>query len=170
MKTFATDYIAAGRVAQAHGKDGWVRVTIYSGLPDRFERVKVVFFETERGMEGKILAAIKKQHDSVLLKFKDVDTREAAKELVGKEIFVLEEEKVELPEDTYFIHDLIGLQVFDIHGNPVGTVSEVLTGTGNDVYVVKSAEREVLIPAVGEFVRQIDLKKRKMIVRLWEGM
>ncbi len=170
METFATGYIAAGRVAQAHGRDGWVRVVVYSGLPDRFVRVKVVFFETDRGMEGKILAGVRVQSGSVLLKLKDVDTREAAKKLVGKEIFVLEEEKIELPEDTYFIHDLIGLQVFDIQGNPVGTVSEVLTGTGNDVYVVKSAEREVLIPAVGEFVRQIDLKKRIMIVRLWEGM
>jgi 16S rRNA processing protein RimM len=83
---------------------------------------------------------------------------------------VLFEEKIELPENNYFIHDLIGLKVFDIDENYLGVIENVLQMGANDVYQIIQEDNEILIPAVSEFVKDISLKEKKMIVKLIEGM
>ncbi len=164
------NYIAVGRVVRTHGTRGWVRVEVYSGLPDRFEGVRVVFFRGTAGAEGKILSDSDRLGNAVLLKFKGVDDREAARELVGKEIWLPEDQAIKLPEGEYFVHDLIGLQVVTTEGELLGRVEEVMLMGGNDVYVVRGEKGETLIPAVEEFVKEVDVKGGKIVVRLWEEM
>lgn len=157
-------------MVRTHGTRGWVRVEVYSGLPHRFESVRVVFFRGAAGAEGKILSQYELLGNAVLLKFKGVDDREAAKALVGKEIWLPEDQIIELPENEYFVHDLIGLNVFDTEGNLLGRLEDVMLMAGNDVYVVRGERGEILIPAVEEFIREVDLKGGKIVVRLWEEM
>lgn len=164
------DYIAIGRVVRAHGTGGWVRVEVYSGQPQRFEGIRVLYLLGEEGPEGIILNEVKQSHMGLLLKFKNVDTREEAKALVGSELFLPESAKTELPEGSYFIDDLIGLTVFTEEGQRLGVLADVLQMSANDIYVVRDGENERLIPAVGEFVREVDVPGGKMIVRLLEGM
>lgn len=164
------EYISIGRILRVHGTEGWVRVEMYSEIPNRLEGIRVVFLEAPGEPEGKIIKEIQYDNRGVLLRFKDVTTREEAKQIVGREILLPESQKVKLPRDTYFVHDLLNMDVVDEQGQPLGRIAEVLHMSGNDVYVVRNGEREVLIPAVGEFVRQVDVKKRKMVVRLWEDM
>jgi 16S rRNA processing protein RimM len=104
------------------------------------------------------------------LKFKDIENREEARELVGKELYLPESKKVELPEDYFFIHDLLGLDVFDEDGNYYGLLDEVMKMGENEIYIVKNKDKEILVPANEEFVKKVDITGRKMIVRLWEGM
>ncbi|GAB4368147.1 MAG: hypothetical protein Kow0042_09190 [Calditrichia bacterium] len=143
---------------------------VFSEVPNRFAQVKVVYWETPRGMEGRVVTGVKDCEPHVLLKLLDIDNRETAKGVVGKTLWLPEEEIVQLPEDTYFIHDLIGLEVFDIEGNYLGQLTDVIQMSGNDVYVVHHENRERLIPAVAEFVKMVDVSQRKMVVKLWEGM
>jgi 16S rRNA processing protein RimM len=164
------EYISVGRILRVYGTEGWVRVEMYSGRPDRLDGIRVVFLEAPGEPEGKIIQERKIDDKSVLLKFKDGDTREQARQLVGKEILLPENQKITLPRDTYFIHDLIGLEVFTDSGEYVGQLAEVFQMSGNDVYLVRGKDREVLIPAVGEFIREVKVNQGKMIVRLLEGM
>ena len=170
MQEVNNDYIAAGRIAGPHGTGGWVKVVIYSGLPDRFDDMRVIYMKSGEETVGKILLETAVLGNGVILKFRGVDTREAAKELIGKELLVPAGEKIALPKDTFFIDDLVGLAVFDIEGVYLGKVSDVLVMSGNDVYVVNNDDREILIPAISEFVEKVDVAEGKIVVRLWEEM
>ncbi len=169
MVELSSDYIAVGRISGIYGNQGWVKVVTYSGIPDRFKNTKVLYFSTDTGFEGKILAGKKIIAQQVLLKFSEVNNRELARELIGSEIFVPEKEKVTLPDNHFFIHDLIGLNVLDTDGNHLGKIDDVLMMGTYDVYVVKGS-REILIPAAEEFISKVDIESGRIIVRLWDGM
>jgi len=156
---------------QTHGSQGYVKVVAYSNLPDRFNDLKVVYIETESGRQGLVIEDVRPSTQCALIKFRGIDSKEAAKPYVLKELWVPESEKIQLPEGTYFVHELIGLRVFDMEGKFLGEIEDVWSGAANDVYVVRRKDgREILIPAVSEFVKEIDLEERKMVVKLIEGM
>lgn len=163
-------YVAVAKVVSPYKTQGWVKVIIYSGIPQRFDNVKVVFFKTGTGLEGRLIQQVRQAGEVVYLKFKDIDSLEAARELAGKEVLLPGSQTINLPEDTYFIHDLIGLEVFDTDSGYLGNITDVLTMAGNDIYVVKDNDKEVLIPAVGQFVEEVDIPGRKMVVHLWEEL
>lgn len=164
-------YITIGKIVQTHGIQGYVKAIAYSHIPGRFQHLKTVYLESGGEMRGLIIEDVQDGQDAALLKFRGIDDRESARKLVRQEIWVPESEKAELPAETYFVFELIGLQVFDSEGGEfLGTVAEVLTGAGNDVYVIRNDEAEILLPAVREFVKSIDLPAKRMEVRLIEGM
>ncbi len=168
MADLTESYISVGRVERTHGTKGWVQIYVYSMMLERFDDLKVIYLESATGVEGKIISDIRKMDNVLALKLKDVDDRETARELVKKELLVPDSEKIDLPQDNYFIHDLIGLNVIDVSGNKVGKLQEVMQMGGNDVYVIRDGEKETLIPAVEEFVKDVDLEKGKLVVVLQE--
>jgi 16S rRNA processing protein RimM len=170
MPKIDSDYIAVGKIIGLHGNQGWVKILVYSDVPDRFKNVRILYIDFESDFEGKVISDQKFNAKGLLLKFRGIIRREEARELVGKELYLPEREKVELSEDYFFIHDLLGLDVFDEKGNYFGLVDEVLKMGANEIYIVKNKGKEILIPANEEFVKKVDIACRKMIVRLWEGM
>lgn len=163
-------FIAIGKIIQAHGTNGYLKAIPYSGILERFLKLRTLYLETDGEIKGMILEDVILQDKYVLLKFKNINNREDVLKLVQKDLLVLFEEKIKLPENNYFIHDLIGLKVFDIEGNYLGVIEDVLQMGANDVYQVIKEDNEILIPAVSEFVLNISLKEKKMIVKLIEGM
>lgn len=77
---------------------------------------------------------------------------------------------MELEENEYFIKDLVGIKVYTEEGSFLGTLVEVLKTGANDVYVIKTEEREILIPAIKEVVKKIDIDNKVMVVHLLEGL
>ena len=75
-----------------------------------------------------------------------------------------------LSEGEYYHFQLIGLSVETKEGEPLGTLSAIFETPGNDVYVVESGEKELLIPAVEDVICEVDLQSRKLIVDLPEGL
>ncbi len=163
-------YIAIGKIVQTRGIQGYVKAVSFSGLPDRFLGLKTAYLKIDQEMRGFIIEDVQLQNQASLIKFKGVETREAARFLVKKELWLPEGQKVKLPQDTYFIHDLVGLQVFDIEQHYLGELYDVIQNAGNDIYLVRHEEGELLIPAVSEFVKEINLQEKKMVVQLIEGM
>ncbi len=157
------DLIPTGQIVNTHGLRGDVKVMPWADDPEfllEFDR----FF-----IDGKEYAV---QHASlqksmVLLKLKGVDSIDDAAKLRQKEIAIARAD-VELEDGTVFIADLIGLPVL-ADGTEIGKITEVMTLPGNDVYVVQG-EHEYLIPAVKEFVEEIDTKAGFVKVKLIEGM
>lgn len=163
-------YIAVGRIIQPHGTRGYLKAFPYSQLSERFLNLKSIYIEMDDGTRGFIIEDVQIQISVSLLKLKGIESRETALQFAHRELLVPEEQKIQLPENTYFIHELIGLQVFDIDNHYLGILEEVLPHTGNDVYLVKNKQQEILIPAVSEFVKGVDMQQKRMIVKLIEGM
>ncbi|MGB9779276.1 ribosome maturation factor RimM [Caldanaerobacter sp.] len=167
-----TRYYNVGKVTSPHGIKGEVKVYPLTNVPERFYELPYVWVFHEQDLQIKYEIENVKitPKGMVLLKLKGVDTRNDAEKLKGVFLKVDEENALRLEENEYFIADLIGIKVYTEEGELLGTLKEVLQTGANDVYVVKAREREILLPAIKEVIKKVDVEGKVMIVRLLEGL
>lgn len=160
--------IKIGRIVNAVALRGEVKVYNYSGYRERYEELEQIFVEDKEYEIEKV----RYQQHMVILKLSGVDDRNAAEAMKNKDIFITEDDLLELPEDTFYIRDLIGLSVINIEKDQaIGTIKDVLQPSSQDIYVVKLAGgKEAMIPAVAEFVKEVNTDQGYVKVRLIEGM
>ncbi|WP_419023485.1 ribosome maturation factor RimM [Emergencia sp.] len=160
--------IKIGRIVNAVALRGEVKVYNYSGYRERYEELKQIFVEDKEYEIEKV----RYQQHMVILKLTGIDDRNAAEAMKNKDIFITEDDLLELPEDTFYIRDLIGLSVIDIEEDKtIGKIKDVLQPSSQDIYVVKLASgRDAMIPVVSEFVKEVSLEEGYVKVRLIEGM
>ena len=156
-------YLPTGQIVNTHGLNGYVKIQPWADDPADLLDFDRFFID---GREYEVEQA-SLQRSMVLLKLAGVDTIDEAAKLRNKELLIARED-VELEDGVVFIADLIGLTVL-ADGVEIGKITEVLTPPGNDVYVVKG-EREYLIPAVKEFVEELNPEAGFVRVHLIEGM
>ena len=152
----------------SHGVRGELRCAILTDFPERFSRTKVLFLgesHTPYTLERSRLS-----QGGLLLKLGDVDTREAATALRGNVLYIPASEAVLLPPGSYYWHQILGLEVQTTDGETLGTIADIIETGSNDVYVVRGAERETLIPAIADVIRDVDLDRRVVTVKLLEGL
>ena len=154
-------YLEAGEIVTTHGVRGEVKVLPWADSPDFLLDFTRVLIDT---VEYKI-ENCRVQKNCNLLKLSGVDTMETAQLLRGKVVCVYRDDA---PEGLIFAAELEGVEVF-ADGSLIGVITEVLDYPGNKVYVVKG-EHSYMIPAVHQFVDEIDLDNNKMLVHLIEGM
>ena len=154
-------YLEAGEIVSTHGVHGEMKVLPWADGPDfllDFSRVRIA---------GQIyrVESCRVQKTCNLLKVTGIDTMEAAQAMRGKVVEVFREDA---PEGMIFVAEMIGMDVI-AEGVSIGALSDVLDYPGNKVYVVKG-EHEYMIPAVSQFIENIDMDAGKICVRLIEGM
>ncbi len=102
---------------------------------------------------------------------KDIENIEEAKMIVGSFLEVERKNAVKLPKETYFIFEIIGLEVYDENNIFLGKVENVISTGSNDVYVVKSKDKEELfIPAIREVVKNVSLEKKRITIKMVDGL
>lgn len=158
--------IKIGRIVNAVALRGEVKVYNYSGYKERYEELdRIIVENTEYEIEK-----VRYQQEMVILKLAGVDNRNDAETMKNKDVFITEEDLDELPDDTFYIRDLIGLQAVDDSGR-IGIVKDVLQPSAQDVYVIKTdSGRDILVPAVKEFVKEVNLEEGFIRLSLIEGM
>ena len=160
------EYIRVGRIVNAHGIRGEVRVQPRRVSPALLTRCKTFYIDGQP-----ITPTANHVHkELVLLKFPGVDDMNAALTYKNKDLF-LRRANIVLPEGEYFDDELLGLEVYDCDtGALLGTLMAVDEYPASKVYTVKG-EREILIPAVKDvFIRSVDLDAGRMEVKVWEGL
>ena len=158
-------YLETGKIVNVHGLKGEVKVYPWCDSPEVLCQFDVLY--TNKGTVPMEVQSSRIQKNMVLIKFKGIDTIEQAEELKNKVLYI-DREDVELEEGTYFIQDLIGLQVFDADTNEYyGVLSDVLETGANEVYTIKNEElhKEFLIPAIPDVVVSTDIKGNRMTIR-----
>jgi 16S rRNA processing protein RimM len=113
---------------------------------------------------------MKPHKGNVLLRLQGLDDIDSVQPLVGCEVLLDRKDLTVLPDDEYYWFQLEGLEVEDLHRGPLGRLDEVMTTAAHDIYVVHGPHGEVLIPAVAEFIAEIDPKAGRMLVDLPEGL
>jgi 16S rRNA processing protein RimM len=106
----------------------------------------------------------------LIIAVEGLDSRTDVDHRAGFFLFVDRKDRIKLPPRTWFITDIIGMTVIDEQGVSIGIISDVLALPANHVYVVHRDQREVLIPAIPNVVRDVDVGRRTMVVRLPEGL
>jgi len=158
--------IVIGKIVAPFGRKGEAKVVPFTDFPERFKELGEVYVGSEAAGGMRSIQGARLHKGSVLIKFEGIDNITAAEALRGAEIRIRESDLLPLEEGTYYIHDLIGLDVLTTEGENLGKVKEVLTGPAQDVYVTERA----MIPAVKEFVVSIDLQKKQIVVNPIEGL
>lgn len=163
-------YLEAGQVVGTHGVVGHVRVQSWCDSNEVLADFKV-FYLDEKGGQRLQVSSARVHKNIVLVKLSGVNTIEQAEALRGRVLFI-DRDDLELPEGTYFIQDLVGLDVFDADsGERYGVLSDVSFTGANDVYHVLGQQgREYLVPAVEEMIVSVDIDENKMEIRPIKGI
>lgn len=164
------EYLSIGQIVNIHGFKGEVKVYPLTDDINRFKKLKEVYVEENTQLMKYEVEGIKLLSSTVAMKLKGIDTEEAANKLRNFYIKVDRESAVKLPKDSFFICDLIDSAVYDEKGLLLGTLADVLQTGSNDVYVVKTTDKDILIPALKEVVKEIDIRDKKIVVELPEGL
>ena len=152
MKEF---YLVA-KIVSAFGRDGFVKVSSFTDFPDHLLNLKKVYIDFFGDKKEFLVDDAKENNGSFLFKFRNFKNEKEIEILLDKEIFVDDKDLIELPENSYFIHDLIGSRVLR-NNVEIGKVKNVVSFPANDVYVVENEQgEEILIPAVHDFIEGFD--------------
>ncbi len=159
-------YTALGVVLRPHGLKGEVRVFAFAeGAPN----LQVGRRATIGEQEYRVVTA-RPDKEAWVLRLSGVGSREDAEAIRGGLMEAPDEDVERDDEESYFIHELVGIEVFTEAGERLGRITEVLQPGANDVYVVSGDRGEVLIPAIGEVVRAVDVGARVMRITPLPGL
>lgn len=160
-----------GKIVGTHGLRGDLKVRPSSGDPELLLTIDQL---TLRLSSGELLVAVPSRQvlhkGQVLLRLQGFETLNDVAELVGGQVLLAEDLLPELDEDEYYWGDLQGLRVVDRQRGDIGCLEQMFSTAAHDTYVVIGNFGEVLIPAVGQFILEIDLERRVMTVDLPEGL
>lgn len=160
-----------GQIVNTYGIKGFLKVVPYTDDITRFEDLKSIYIQTKNTLKTVIIEEVKYSKNLVLLKLKGIDDINAAEVYKNCYIKIDRKDAVQLPEDSYFIVDLIGLNVYTDDGISLGNIIDVYPTGANDIYVVKDElGKQVLLPAIGDVIKNVDIENKKMIVHLIDGL
>jgi 16S rRNA processing protein RimM len=163
-------YLAIGKITRAHGLRGEIVVAVLTEFPDRFAETEWVYLGNEFEAEAYQLEGYRWNKRNILLKLSGVADRTQAEQLRGQLVQVPVEEAMPLPEGSYYMYQLLGLQVITTEGEMLGPIVNILETGANDVYVVDRQGKELLLPAIADVVQSVDLAKGQMIIKIIDGL
>jgi len=163
--------VAVGKIVGWFGLKGFVKVRIFN------KSTKSVTHGTEvmLGMNDgeRIYLTVEDvifRKKSTLIKFAGVEDRTSAEKFKDAYIFVQERPGERLPQGRWYVHDIIGCEVVASDGKPLGTVSKVYVQTGQDLWEITNGEQSFLLPVVKEFVKKVDIPRKRITVEVIEGL
>lgn len=171
QKPVREDLYAIGRIQKCFGVKGELVVESMTPKAERFAQLeRVLVGDIGGNVRSLRIEYVRPRRNGVVVKLEGLDDRTSAEELIGDYLFVTNEERISLTPHAYFVHDIVGLKVEDEEGVPIGTVVDVLHLPAEDVYVVRQHSKEFWIPSAREIIRNVDLEKRVLKIRVIEGL
>jgi 16S rRNA processing protein RimM len=162
-------WVAVGRATRAHGVKGEVAVLPLSQVEGRFRPGSRLYLD--RRVDRPLTVRSSRPHRGrLLVRFEEVGDRGAAEELRGRYLFVPRSEVPPPPEGEFWAHDIVGCEVLTEQGRPLGRVREVVRTPAHDLWAAGGEGGEVLIPALREVVREVDVEARRIVVRDVPGL
>lgn len=162
------EFLEAGKIVTTHGIRGEVKIMPYTDTPELLAEFDRLFMGRNKDEVTIVRSRVFK--NMVIAKIEGVDTPEDAEKLRYKLLY-MHRDDLELGEDTYFIQDLIGMEVRDADSDELyGVIDDVMQTGANDVYVVKSADKELLVPAIADVVISTDIDGNVMTIRPLDGL
>ncbi|MFR2534602.1 MAG: ribosome maturation factor RimM [Clostridia bacterium] len=165
------NYFEVGQIVNTFGVKGMVKVKPFTDDISRFEELKEVYICQKENKQKVTIEKVSYHKDMVLLKIKGIEDMTAAEKVKGLYLEIDRKQAKKLPKDTYFIADLLGLEVYSDEGEMLGIVDDIFPTGSNDVYVVKNElGKQILLPSIPEVLKDIDLEKGKITVHLLKGL
>lgn len=165
-----------GKVIKPKGIKGEVLIKLFTDFPKNLKRNTVLYLQEDLFEKNRLLIEkIVCDGGIATIKFYEVNTREKAQELKGFSLFIPSCKSPKLPANSYWIYQIIGLDVYDENDRHLGKIEEIMRTKVNDIYIVRKEgdtckKKEYLIPAIKDIVKKIDLNSKKMVIKMMAGM
>lgn len=164
-------FLEIGQIVNTFGIKGMVKVAPFTDDITRFDNLKNVIVVTRKERKAFEIEEVKYHKNMVLLKLKGVEKVEEAENLKNSYLEIERSQAAKLDEGTYYIVDILGLEVYTDNNQFLGKVDDIFNTGSNDIYVVKDEMgKQILLPAIKEVIQKIDLDNSKIIVHLLKGL
>ena len=162
-------YLTVGFLRRPHGLGGEIIMDLHTDFPERLKRGRKLFVSEDH--RPLTVEGVREHQKGVLIKFKGIDTPDAAGVLRNQWVYVPAKDVPPLPEGQIYQHELFGFHVVDDNDNALGELVEIIETGANNVYVVRNdAGKEILLPAIPSVILDLDTGRRLMRVHLLEGL
>ncbi len=160
--------VKVGQITAPVGIKGEIRVFPYTDGTARFSDIEKLFLGDEKILRR--VEKIRADKNLIILKLEGIDDRNTSETLRGKDLFVPKDD-YELDEDSYFYDDLIGCSIVTEDGLTAGILTNIIQNTAQDLYEIKTEDgKSFLLPAVKEFILDVDIENKRIKVHLIEGI
>ena len=160
-----------GQIVNTFGIKGMVKVKPFTDDIKRFDSLKKVYIEKNSNKKEYEIEEVKYHKNMVLIKFEGIENIEQAERLRNSYLTISRDSAEELEEGRYYVVDLLGLEVYTDEQILLGTLEDIFNTGSNDIYVVKNEEgKQILLPAIQDVIKKIDIENKKVIVHLLPGL
>lgn len=160
------EFITIGKIIAPWGVKGQLKVKTITDFPERFSPSSKVYINRQ----PMTIKSTVWQKDRAIIKLGHIDSAQDAQRLRGQPIEIHRSQLKALPEGRYYHFQLTGLEVWTTQGEHLGSISKILTTASNDIYVVNGTKGEVLIPAVEDVIKSVELDKGRLVIEAIEGL
>lgn len=162
------EFLSLGRVARPHGVRGELLLEIPVGRPPSLAGIVNLYFGPQN--DPRRLTGFRLHRKQLLVKIDGVEDRDTAETFRGQQVCVATADAEPLQPGEYYVQQLIGMSVLSEDDEPLGTLVEVIFTGANEVYVVRDGDAELLLPAIKDVIRDVDVAASEMRVRLIPGL
>jgi len=166
MKSPQPEFLTIGRILAPWGNQGKLKVRVTTDFPQRFTPPSKVYIN----QQPTTIDSTQWQKGKAIIKFDTIDSLKDAENLRGQLVQIHKSQTYSLPEGQYYHFQLIGLEVWTEQGELLGNITDILSNAGNDNYIVKGTRGEILIPAIEDVVKSIDLEQGCLLIEPIDGL
>ena len=159
-------FIIIGRILSPWGNEGKLKVAVETDFPQRFTSSSKVYINQQLAT----IDSVRWHKGNAIIKLSSIDSVEEAKKLQGQSVEIHHSQLQPLTEGQYYHFQLIGLEVWTTQGELIGKITEILSKTSNDIYIINGARGEILVPAIEDVVKLIDTDKGYLIIEAIKGL
>lgn len=164
-------YFEIGQIVNTFGIKGQVKVMPYTDDIKRFDELKQIYIDKKNQLQLFQIEQVSYHKDMVILKLKGIDTIEEAEKYRNCYLKIDRKDAKKLPEGTYYIADLLGLEVYTNDGKELGKLVDIYNSGSCDIYVVKDDNvKQILLPNIPDLKKEIDLVNEKIVVYPIKGL
>ena len=165
-----TEWATIGKVVALFGLHGELKVRSLSDIPNRFAELEAVHLGPDR-TRYLVKGVRPYKGEMVVLKLAGIEDANAAETLRNFDVAIPLNQLAKLPPDSYYQHDILGLQVRTLDGRDIGPIVDIMVTGSNDVYIINAADgRQILIPAIKEVIKQVDLIHKMVYIEPIRGL
>lgn len=165
------EYFEIGQIVNTSGLKGILKIKPFTDDIKKFSNLKTIYIKTKSGLTEFKIEQVRYVKNMVMLKLAEIDTVEEAEKYRNLYIKILRDQEEELEEGLYYVVDILGCKVNTDANQELGKIVDVFQTGSNDVYVVKDEQgKQILLPAIKQVIKNVDIKNKIIIVHLLEGL
>lgn len=165
------EYFEIGQIVNTSGLKGILKIKPFTDDIKKFSNLKTIYIKTKKGLTEFKIEQVRYVKNMVMIKLDGIDTVEEAEKYRNLYIKVLRDQEEKLEEGSYYVVDILGCKVNTDTNQELGKIVDVFQTGSNDVYVVKDEQgKQILLPAIKQVIKNVDIKNKIITVHLLEGL